>query len=71
MWLFRDDETVNLHLSGTYFDMVKNPNWLEANQLAIIQAWPRIWTLDYRVQIELEGQGRTWTGGHRITSVVL
>ena len=32
---------------------VKNRNWLEANQLAILQAWSTIWTLDYREQIQL------------------
>ena len=34
-------------------NIVKNPNWSEANQLAILQAWPRIWTPDYREQIQL------------------
>ena len=34
--------------------MVTNPNWPEANQLAILQAWPMIWTRDYREQIQLE-----------------
>ena len=33
--------------------MVKNPNSIEANQLAVLQAWPRIWTLDYQEQIQL------------------
>ena len=28
--------------------MVKNSNWQEADQLAIYQEWPRIWTRDYR-----------------------
>ena len=32
---------------------VKNPNWSEANQLAMLQAWPRIWTRDYREEIQL------------------
>ena len=33
---------------------VKNPNWpSEANQLAILQACSRIWTRDYREQIQL------------------
>ena len=32
---------------------VKNPNRPETNQLAILQAWPRIWTRDYREQIQL------------------
>ena len=31
-------------------DMVKNPNWWEANQL---KAWMRIWTQNYRQQILL------------------
>ena len=31
---------------------VKNPNWSEANQLAVI-TWPRIWTRDYREEIQL------------------
>ena len=26
---------------------------MEANQLAILQAWPRIWTRDYHEQIQL------------------
>ena len=33
--------------------MVQNPNWWEANRLAVLQAWPRIWTRDYREQIQL------------------
>ena len=33
--------------------MVKNSNSMEANQLAVLQAWPRIWTLDYQEQIQL------------------
>ena len=36
--------------------MVKNPNWQEANELAILQARPRIWTRDYREQIQLAGR---------------
>ena len=27
-------------------NLVKNPNWQEADQLAIYKAWPRIWTQD-------------------------
>ena len=27
---------------------VKNPNWQEADQLAIYQGWLEIWTQDYR-----------------------
>ena len=32
--------------------MVKNPNWQEADKLAILQAWPRSWTRNYREQIQ-------------------
>ena len=32
-------------------NIAKNPSWL--NQWAILQAWPRIWTQDYRGQIQL------------------
>ena len=28
--------------------MVKNASWLEADQLAVYKAWPRIWTRVYR-----------------------
>ena len=34
-------------------DMVKNPNWWEANQLVLLQAWMRIWTQNYQQQIQL------------------
>ena len=34
--------------------MINNPNWQEANQFAILQALPRIWTQDYQAwQIQL------------------
>ena len=33
--------------------MFQNSNSMEANQLAVLQAWPRIWTLDYEEQIQL------------------
>ena len=33
--------------------VVKNPNWYEANQLAILQVWPRIWTQGYGEQLGL------------------
>ena len=46
MGLFRNNET-----NGTY-NTVKNPNWLEADQLVILHAWPRIWSRDYREQIQ-------------------
>ena len=32
---------------------IKNPNWLEVNQMAIVQVLPRIWTQDYREQSQL------------------
>lgn len=34
-------------------DMVKNPNWWEAHQLGLLQAWMRIWTQNYQQQIQL------------------
>ena len=49
MGLFRANET-NIQMES---NIVKNPNWLEANQLAILQMWSRIWTRDYREQIQL------------------
>ena len=35
--------------------MIENPNWWEVNQLAILQAWWRIWTRNYQEQIQLSG----------------
>ena len=35
--------------------MVKNPNWWEGNQLAILQAQWRIWTRNYQEQVQLAG----------------
>ena len=29
-------------------NIVKNPNWQEADQLAIYKVWLRIWTRDYK-----------------------
>ena len=49
MGFFRDNET-NIQMEG---NIVKNPNWFEANQLAILQMWSRVWTRDYREQIQL------------------
>ena len=31
-------------------NVVNNPNWQEADQLVILQAWHRSWTQDYREQ---------------------
>ena len=39
-----NDETNN----ANEHNMVKNPNWREADQLAILQAWARSWTRVYR-----------------------
>ena len=49
MGLFRANET-NIQMEG---NIVKNPNWLKTNQLAILQMCSRIWTRDYREQIQL------------------
>ena len=38
MGFFRDNET-NIQMEG---NIVKNPNWFEANQLAILQMWSRV-----------------------------
>ena len=38
-------------------NMVKNLNWQEANQVAILQAWPRIWTCNYWEQNPASGRG--------------
>ena len=35
-------------LTPALHNIFKNPNWQEADQLAIYKAWPRIWTQDYR-----------------------
>ena len=49
--------------------MIKNPNWQELNQLAILQAWPRIWTRHYRRRTNpASSQDSTWTSGLWITS---
>ena len=36
--------------------MVKNPNWQEANQLAICKLRPRSWTRDYSATTPVSGQ---------------
>ena len=45
---------------------VKNPNWLEANQLAILQVWPRICTRDYQEQIHLAVRARLQLGASEL-----
>lgn len=52
-------------------NMVKSLNWWEANQVAILQVWLRIWTCNYREQNPASGQGRTWTRGLQDTSPAL
>ena len=51
LMLTRDNERNNIIQMVN--DMVKNPNWWEANQLALLQAWMRIWTQNYQQQIQL------------------
>lgn len=51
-------------------NVVKNLNWYEANQVAILQVWSRIWTCNYREQNLASGQGGTWTRGLQVTSPV-
>ena len=50
---------------GHYITRLKIPaGSLEANQLAIVQAWLRIWTQDYREQIQqaiVQGSNRSAT----------
>ena len=52
-------------------NMVKSLNWQEANQVAILQVWSRIWTCNYREQNPASGQGGTWTRGLQDTSPAL
>ena len=51
---------------------VKNLNWPGTNRLAIwLQAWPSIWTRDYREQIQLAVRAGLELGGLRIASPAL
>ena len=43
----RATETKETNISNKR-NIVKNPNWPEADQLVIYKAWPRIWTKDYQ-----------------------
>ena len=49
---------------------LKNPNWQEADQLAILQAWPRGWLRVYRETTPASGQGGTfkklWTSEFQV-----
>ena len=49
-------ETKGANISNKRY-IVKNPNWLKADQLAIYKAWPRIWTQDYRKTNPVSGSG--------------
>ena len=42
-------------------NMVKNANWPEANQLANLQAWPRIWTRNSELQRTNPARGQRET----------
>ena len=44
-------------------NIVKNPNWQEADQWAIYKAWPRIWTQDYREKSPASGRGEALNPG--------
>ena len=50
--------------------MVKNPNWQEANQVAIYKARPRIWTRDFKETNPANDRvdSRPWTQDLRITT---
>ena len=48
---------------------IKNPNWQEANQLAILQAWPKIWIRDDREQIQQAARAGLESGTTRMTSL--
>ena len=53
----------------TEHSIVKNPNWPDANQLAInLQAWPRILTRGYRETNPGSCKNGTWTRDRRIES---
>ena len=63
MGLFRDDEAIMKQMEQ---NMVKNPNWQEVNQWAVLQAWTRIWTRDYREQIQLVVRARLELGASEL-----
>ena len=49
-------------------NIVKNPNWPEANPVGYLQAWPRIWTRGYRETNPGSGQSGTQTRDRWIAS---
>ena len=49
-------------------NMVKNPNWQEANQLAIYKRGRRVELWGYRETTPSSGQSGTWTRDLRISS---
>ena len=59
------------HLNNRNKYKVKNPNWQEADQLAILQAWPRSRTRVYRETTPASGQNETWTRDLRLSSPAL
>ena len=48
--------------------MVKNPNWREADQLAIYKRGWGVELASTEKQLQLSGQGGTWTCDHRISN---
>ena len=68
MGLFRaNDETNNVK----EHNMVKNPNWWEADQLAAIYKHDRGVELgSTEKELQLSGQSETWTRDLRISSLV-
>ena len=61
-----NDETNN----ANEHNMVKNPNWQEADQLAIYKHDQGVELGSTEKQLQLSGQSGTWTCGLRISSPV-
>ena len=49
LWGFSRNNEINNKMK---YNVVKNPNWLEENHLAILLEWPWTWTQDYREQMQ-------------------
>jgi len=45
-------------------NIIKNPNWPEANQLAIYKSGQRIWSRGHCETNPASGKSRTWTQDH-------
>lgn len=64
---------ITLYLSSAVFiaiesNVVKYPSWQKADQLPILQAWPRSWTQGYWETTPASSQSGTWTKVLRISS---